>query len=114
MIVTKHARYRMQQRCGIGKNSVNKMAKKVYRLGIRHAETSGNLQKWVDSLYFYNRSANQIRLYGDTAYIFHDQKLITVIKVPANLIPDIIAIRKFKEEKGRKNHESNRRAQKTG
>ena len=54
MIVTKHAKYRMKQRCGIGKNSINKMAKKVYQLGVRHAETSGNLQKWVDSLYFYN------------------------------------------------------------
>ena len=82
------------------------MAKKVYQLGVRHAETSGNLQKWVDSLYFYNKSANQIRLYGDMAYIFHNQKLITVIKVPENLVPDIVAIRRFKEDKGRRKHES--------
>ena len=113
-IVTKHAKYRMKQRCGIGKNSINKMAKKVYQLGVRHAETSGNLQKWVDSLYFYNKSANQIRLYGDMAYIFHNQKLITVIKVPENLVPDIVAIRRFKEEKGRRKHESDRRTQKIG
>ena len=82
-IVTKHAKYRMKQRCGIGKNSINKMAKKVYQLGVRHAETSGNLQKWVDSLYFYN-------------------------------VPDIVAIRRFKEEKGRRKHESDRRTQKIG
>lgn len=113
-IVTKHAKYRMKQRCGIGKNSINKMAKKVYQLCVRHAETSGNLQKWVDSLYFYNKSANQIRLYGDMAYIFHNQKLITVIKVPENLVPDIVAIRRFKEEKGRRKHESDRRTQKIG
>ena len=73
-----------------------------------------NLQKWVDSLYFYNKSANQIRLYGDMAYIFHNQKLITVIKVPENLVPDIVAIRRFKEEKGRRKHESDRRTQKIG
>ena len=108
-IVTKHATYRMKQRCGIGKNSINKMAKKVYQLGVRHAETSGNLQKWVDSLYFYNKSANQIRLYGDMAYIFHNQKLITEF-----LVPDIVAIRRFKEEKGRRKHESDRRTQKIG
>ncbi len=81
---------------------------------VRHAETSGNLQKWVDGLYFYNKSANQIRLYGDMAYIFHNQKLITVIKVPENLVPDIVAIRRFKEEKGRRKHESDRRTQKIG
>ena len=79
-----------------------------------NAETSGTLQKWVDSLYFYNKSANQIRLYGDMAYIFHNQKLITVIKVPENLVPDIVAIRRFKEEKGRRKHESDRRTQKIG
>ncbi len=105
-IVTKHAKYRMKQRCGIGKNSISRMVKKVYQLGVRHAETSGNLRKWVDKQYFYNQSANQIRLYGDKAYIFHNDTLITVIQIPHNLIPEVTAIRKFKEEKGRKEHES--------
>ena len=113
-IVTKHARYRMMKRCGIGKKSVNRMAKKVYRLGVRHGETDGNLRKWVDSQYFYNQSANQIRLYGDKAYIFHNEKLITVIPVPCNLIPEVQAIRKFKEERGREEHESDRRTQEAG
>ena len=113
-VVTKHARYRMKQRCGVGKRSAHRMAEKVYRLGVRHGETSGNLRKWVDAQYFYNRSANQIRLYGDKAYIFHNEKLITVIQIPHNLVPEVAAIRKFKEEKGGKKHESDRRAQKAG
>lgn len=71
-------------------------------------------RKWVDSQYFYNQSANQIRLYGDKAYIFHNKKLITVIPVPCNLIPEVQAIRKFKEEKGREKHESDRRTQEAG
>ena len=111
-VVTKHARYRMKQRCGVGKRSAHRMAEKVYRLGVRHGETSGNLRKWVDAQYFYNRSANQIRLYGDKAYIFHDEKLITVIQIPHNLVPEVSAIRKFKEEKGGKKHESDRGTQK--
>lgn len=112
--ITKHARYRMKQRCGVGKRSAHRMAEKVYRLGVRHGETSGNLRKWVDAQYFYNRSANQIRLYGDKAYIFHNEKLITVIQIPHNLVPEVAAIRKFKEEKGGKKHESDRRTQKAG
>lgn len=86
MVVTKHAQRRMKQRCGVGKNSVKRMAKKVYDLGMTHSETTGNLKKWVDGLYFYNQTANQIRLYGDKAYIFHNQKLITIVQIPHNLV----------------------------
>lgn len=62
------------------------MAKKVYNLGMTHSETTGNLKKWVDSLYFYNQTANQMRLYGDKAYIFHNQTLITIVPIPHNLV----------------------------
>lgn len=86
MIITKHAQRRMRQRCGVGKNSVKHMAKKVYDFGMTHSDTTGNLKKWVDGLYFYNKSANQIRLYGDKAYIFHNQVLITVVQIPQNLV----------------------------
>ena len=44
-VVTKHARYRMKQRCGVGKKSAHRMAEKVYRLGVRHGRrpvTCGN------------------------------------------------------------------------
>lgn len=86
MVVTKHAQRRMKQRCGVSKNSTKRMAKKVYDFGMTHSETTGNLKKWVDSLYFFNKKANQIRLYGDKAYIFHNQTLITVVQIPQNLI----------------------------
>ncbi len=85
-MVTKHAQRRMKQRCGVGKSSVKRLAKKVYDFGMTHSETSGNLKKWVDGLYFYNQTANQIRLYGDKAYIFHNQVLITVVQIPHNLV----------------------------
>ena len=66
-----------------------------------HSETTGNLKKWVDSLYFYNETANQVRLYGDKAYIFHNQELITVIQIPQNLV-------KFVKRKDGNNGESGR------
>lgn len=85
-MVTKHAQKRLKERCGVNKKSAERMAQKAYEFGITHSETTGNLKKWVDSLYFYNKTANQIRLYGDKAYIFHNQKLITVIQIPHNLV----------------------------
>lgn len=85
-MVTKHAQKRLKERCGVNKKSADRMAKKALQNGMKHSETTGNLKKWVDGLYFYNKSANNIRLYGDKAYIFHGQDLITVLQIPHNLV----------------------------
>ena len=58
------------------------MANLAYEHGMKHSETTGNLRKWVDSQYFYNETANNIRLYGDKAYIFCKNVLITVYRIP--------------------------------
>lgn len=65
------------------------MAQKAYEEGITHAETKGRLNKWVTSLYFRNERANNIRLYGDKAYIFCDKTLVTVIQIPASLMKNL-------------------------
>lgn len=100
MVVTKHAQKRLKERCGVSKKSADRMAKKAYEFGMTHSETTGNLKKWVDGLYFYNQTANQIRLYGDKAYIFRNQKLITVIQIPHNLV-QFVKRREKKDEKCR-------------
>lgn len=97
LVVTKHAQKRLKERCGVNKKSADRMAKKAYELGMTHSETTGNLKKWVDSLYFYNETANQIRLYGDKAYIFHNEKLITVIQIPHNLMKFVVKKEKRKK-----------------
>lgn len=94
MVITKHAKQRMKQRCGLNEKSADRMAQIAYEKGLKHGDLTGNLKKWVDSLYFYNRNANQIRLYGDKAYIFHDTKLITVIQIPHNLVKEADKLRK--------------------
>lgn len=85
MHVTNHARKRMRERCGFNKSSCDRMAKKALTEGIPHSQTKGCLNKWVTSLYFKNKTANNIRLYGDKAYIFHDTALITILPIPSNL-----------------------------
>lgn len=92
MIVTKYAKQRMKQRCGLNNKSSERLAKIAYEKGLRHGNMTGNLKKWVDSLYFKNRTANQIRLYGDKAYIFQNEKLITVIQIPHNLVKEVVRI----------------------
>lgn len=90
VIITNHAFQRMSERMGLSKKSAIRVAEKVYNVGITHSETTGNLNKWVTRQYFIsNKKANNIRLYGDKAFIFIDKVLITVIQIPHNLVKDV-------------------------
>ena len=65
------------------------MAQKAFEDGITHSQTKGGLNKWITSLYFVNQRANNIRLYGDKAYIFCGSTLVTVIQIPIGLVKDM-------------------------
>lgn len=83
--VTKHAEKRLRERVGLNKKAIQRAAEMAYDKGIKHCETTGNLNKWVTSLYFNNRTANNIRLYNDKAWIFAGKNLVTVLQIPASL-----------------------------
>lgn len=85
MTITKHAKQRMKERCGFNKKTAERMAHKAFYNGITHAQTKGKLNKWITNLYFKNEKANNIRLYGENAYIFCGETLVTVIPVPVNI-----------------------------
>lgn len=86
--ITDHARKRMKERCGFKKGTQDKMAEKAFVMGIQHSQTKGRLNKWITSLYFNNKRANNIRIYGDYAYIFCNNSLITVFAIPIDLRKD--------------------------
>ena len=88
MNVSKHAKDRMKERCGLNKQASDRIASIAYEKGVKHDETKGRLNKWVTGLFFKNRKANNIRLYGDKAYIFCGEVLVTVIQIPNNLMKD--------------------------
>lgn len=83
--MSKHAGKRLKERCGLNHKSLDRMAIKAFESGIKHKDTKGNLNKWISSLYFHNEKANNIRLYGDKAYIFCGDILVTVIQIPSDL-----------------------------
>ena len=89
MNVSKHAEERLKERCGFNKKTCERMAQKAFDEGIAHNQTKGRLNKWVTSLYFRNKSANNIRLYGDKAYIFCGETLVTVMQIPVDLMKDL-------------------------
>lgn len=84
----------MKQRCGTNKKATDRIAQIAFENGLKHNELTGNLKKWVDSLYFKKCTANQIRIYGDKAYLFGHDKLITVIQIPHNLVKEADKLRK--------------------
>lgn len=84
--LTEHSKDRLKERCGLNKSSLERIANKAYDEGVSHNETSGRLNKWITSLYFQNETANNVKLYGDKAYLFHGNTLITMIQIPNHLL----------------------------
>lgn len=96
--ITKHASMRMSQRCGIQKKTQAKVVRRAWRHGVTHSESSIdiNLKRWIDSLYLSQRKPNKILLYGNGAYLFKDNVLITVIHIPESLQESVNRLRKEK------------------
>lgn len=84
--LSKHGRNRMRVRCGIHEGDIKKVSRKAYRKGITHSETIGDLHRYLDEIYLKHRNANNLRIYGDVIYLFRNDKLITALKMPDNLI----------------------------
>ena len=83
MYVTKHGNKRSRERIGIPKKAVDRNAKNALENGLTHGQTRGGLKRYLDFLYFHgNGEANNMRVYGDHVYLFHDEILITVLNVP--------------------------------
>jgi len=80
--VTRHAEKRTRKRIGLPKRVTGKNADKALRDGVRHRDVNGSLRRYVDALYFRNTAGNNIRIYNDFVYIFHNQTLITVFPLP--------------------------------
>jgi len=86
MRVTKHAEKRIKERINIPKASIDRIAGKAISDGLKHGDVSGRLKKYVDSLYFTNKAANNIRIYNQKVFLFtKDMTLITVLPLPNNL-----------------------------
>lgn len=96
MVVTNHAKQRAKERCGINKKSTERIANKALENGIKHYECNGCLKKWVDKQYLSYGKANNIRLYGNNAYLFHNEILITILQIPNNLIKNVKQIKERK------------------
>lgn len=83
--VSRHAYERLHERCGLSRKAATRMAEKAFYIGMKHSDTKGQINRWITFLYFNNKNANNIRLYGNFAYIFCNKILVTVLEIPNNL-----------------------------
>ena len=83
MEVREHAKDRIRERCGLPKKAIERNAAIALRDGVKHAECTGRLRKYVDYLFLSHKKGGKIRLYNNHVYIFTvKEDLITVIPLP--------------------------------
>ena len=82
MRVSRHADERARKRVGVPRSAVKRMAEKALAEGVQRHETHGPLRRYLDCLYHYNHSANNIRVWHEKVWIFSDQTLVTVLDLP--------------------------------
>lgn len=83
---TVHAKKRLRERSGIPKSATMKMTERAYEKGIKRTDAKGRLRVFLDEQYEKNGGfGNELRVYGDFLYIFHEMSLITVYAVPQDV-----------------------------
>ena len=81
--VSRHGDKRARQRAGLPRKAVERMAGVALSKGIGYGEAYGSLKGYLGWLYArYDGSGNNIRIYGDKVWVFHDGTLITMLNVP--------------------------------
>lgn len=83
MRITFHGEQRLRKRAGLPKQAVRHNAELALEYGLDHRQARGALQRYLAMLYNrYNGTGNNIRVYNDFVYVFHNEILITVLNVP--------------------------------
>lgn len=80
--VTRHAHKRLRKRVGLPKSAVQNNARKALLYGVTHAETTGGLHRYLDYLWHQHETANNVRVYCGSVYIFCGDTLVTVWPLP--------------------------------
>jgi hypothetical protein len=81
----------------LSQQAMMRMAELALENGIKHAETAGALNRYLDGLYLQHGTANNTRIYGEIVFIFHGSKLITVYPLPGEFKRTAAKIRSRKK-----------------
>jgi hypothetical protein len=83
--LTEHACKRARQRLSWNAATLERMSKKAFESGLKRKNTNGLLKKYLDHLWNEHKYANNLRLYGETLFVFSNHRLLTVWHLPPDL-----------------------------
>lgn len=81
--VTWHGKNRLKERVGIPKRASQRQTQRAFERGITLEETVGSLRNYLDGVYLREGTANNLRIWNGSVYIFKDERLLTVYALPS-------------------------------
>jgi len=85
--LTEHACKRARERLSWNESTLERMSIRAFESGLKRKNTNGLLKKYLDELWEQRKQANNLRLYGETLFVFSNNKLLTVWHLPTELRP---------------------------
>lgn len=86
MEITSHAYQKARERFKWKNKTLDRMAEKAFEEGMEHSETKSNLKKYISHKWKMYKSCNNTRIYGENIFFFHNDRLITLYRLPQELI----------------------------
>lgn len=83
---TEHAYDRAKERLEWDKHTVDKMIHRIYHHGRSPGNTKGEWSKFVKRKRWLHPHARNIRIYGENIFFFNGRELITLYRLPNDLI----------------------------
>ena len=86
VIVSKHAKKRIKERCGVSKKSADRIAEMVITRGVSQESTKGPLKRWLDEKALNSDLGSTLLVWGDKAYIISDRNvMVTCLQIPPTI-----------------------------
>lgn len=83
IIITNHAKKRIKNRLGLNKNVIEKISNEAFKNGLKHSEVKGSFKRYLDKIYLSHENGNNMRIYNQKIFLFHNNILITILDFPS-------------------------------
>ena len=83
--ITFHAYDRAKERLRWKVKVLDKMAEKAFLEGVKHKDTRGALNKYLNEIWSNHKKSDNVRIYGEVIFLFANNVLITLYQLPYEL-----------------------------
>lgn len=81
MFITKHAKIRLRERCGVTGKNAKSLVARALRYGTQHCHMPTELRRVANRIVLKNKKINNIRVYSGYVFLFDGKHLITVYDI---------------------------------